>query len=180
MSQAAQREARPRYAPCLARTEKSGSRTGGLRLDRHASSVADAAGAADAENAHPLADAEDFIGLHFLHIGAPAAVVFPHGDFHALGAGKPLLGGRTDQPAGHRAYDRRHRAAAATAHAAAGHPADHRAGAGTDRRLGAFDLYRTQRLYGALAHGLHGTRLVPRIAVTAQAGLATRQADRKS
>src|SRR5690606_27692715 len=135
----------------------------------------DAAGAVDGEDAYPLADAEYFILLHLLHVGAQAAVVLAHGDLHALGAGQAFLGGRAEQAAGHRADHRRHGRAATAADATAAHAADHRAGTGTNRGLGALDLHRTQHLDGAQAHGLHPAGLVAAVGVAAEVGSTTAQ-----
>jgi hypothetical protein len=97
-----------------------------------------ATSAVDAHDAHALTNPEDLILFDFLDIRAHGAVVFPHGNFHALGAGDALFGRRTEQTTRHRTDYSRHGTAATTANTAAGHTADYRTGTRTDWRLGAF------------------------------------------
>ena len=92
--------------------------------------MGNAAGAVDRHDAYTLAHAEDLVRLDLLHIGTHAAVVFAHGNFHALGTGQAFLGRRAQQAARHSADHRHHRTAAAAADGAAGNAADN----GTGRR----------------------------------------------
>jgi len=53
-------------------------------------------------------------------------------------------------------------------------------GAGADGGLGSLDLHWTQRFDGSVTHGLYGSRLVPRIGISGQAGGAPTQSERQS
>ena len=53
-------------------------------------------------------------------------------------------------------------------------------GASADGGLGSLDLHRAQRLDGSVTHSLYGSRLVPRIGISGQAGGAPTQSERQS
>jgi hypothetical protein len=106
--------------------------------------VRNATGAINRGNTHALADAEHFVFLNLLHVGTHAAVVFTHGDLHALGAGQAFFGSRAQQPAGHCADDRCDDTASAAADGTAANSADHCTRSAADRGLGTFDFHRPQ------------------------------------
>src|SRR3990167_154142 len=135
----------------------------------------DAAGAVDGHDPHTLTHPEDLILFDGLYIGAHGAVVFSHGDFHALGAGETLFGRGADQATGHRTDDRRDCTAATATDTTTGHSTHHRTGTGADRRLGTLDLHRPQRFDSPHAHRLHRAGFIARIAVTREAGRTTTQ-----
>ncbi|MCY1174461.1 hypothetical protein D9M73_146640 [compost metagenome] len=137
-----------------------------------------AAGAIHTGDAHTFADTEHFVRLNFLNVGAHAAIVFAHGDFHALGAGQAFFSGRTDQAASDCTDDRSNDTAFAATDGAAANAANHCACSAADRGFGAFDFHRTQCFDGTHANGLHPTRLVTGVGVTGQARLATSEQHR--
>jgi hypothetical protein len=140
--------------------------------------VRNATGAINRGNSHALADAEHFVFLNLLHVGTHAAVVFTHGDLHALGAGQAFFGSRAQQPAGHCADDRCDDTAPAAADGTAANTADHCTRSAADRGLGTFDFHRPQGFDGAHANRLHATRFVTGIGVTGQARLAASEQHR--
>src|SRR3990167_1295199 len=95
----------------------------------------DATGAVDGHDPYTLTNPEDLILFDGLYIGAHGAVVFSHGNFHALGAGEALLGRGADQATGHRTDDRRDSTAAAATDTATGHSTHHRTRTPADRPL---------------------------------------------
>lgn len=132
-------------------------------------SVRNAAGTVNCHDAHALANAEDFVLLHGLYIGAHAAIIFTNGNFDTLGTGQAFFCCGTRQATGHGTDHGSHDAATATAHGAAGYTTHDGTGTAANRGLGALDLDRTQGFDGTHTHGLHAAGFVTRVAVTGQA-----------
>jgi len=102
-------------------------------------SVRNAAGTVNCHDAHALANAEDFVLLHGLHIGAHAAIIFTNGNFDTLGTGQAFFCCGTRQATGHGTDHGSNDAATATTHGAPGHATNDGASTATDRGLGAFE-----------------------------------------